>query len=303
MRKHDNPGRPNSASLGQTSPPEGYPYLPAACPHGLIRLRIYRPAPTTKSVNTDWLPNPRHTKPTLHMCQLRASYDRATNATLSRYKSRFHRYEECSVLHLPPLLRPSHICHPTSRRNPPYPPPRPNARHPTPIRHMCQLRPSYDHSTNSTPRRYESRFFSYEGVECSYLCVDANPLNIPAPTHDEIRQPRPTPQISLVGLSGPIRASYGSGTNGTVLRYKSLFRSYKPSPTPYLEWHRPPAEFPARQRLVLLRLTNIPQTIIAIMAQAAKPWYLAYTRRASLGLPWWRAGHPCQGKPGPVSGC
>ena len=119
-------------------------------------------------------------------------------------------------------------------RNPSPSPLSPTPRHPAPIRHMCQLRPSYDHSTNSTPPRYKSRFFSYESVESPYLRVDTNPPNIPSPNHDEIRRLRPAPQTPPMRLIRQLRPSYDHATNATPLRYKSLFSRYERSLTPYL---------------------------------------------------------------------
>ncbi len=195
MRKHDNPGRPNSASLRQTAPPEGYPYLPAACPHGLIRLRIYRPLPQRNPSTPPVTSISRRSPPMQLIRQLQPSYDDATNATPPRYESLFLSYERsCTPLSAMQPPSPNSQAHP-SRRNPSSPLSPSIPLHPTPTLHMCQLRPSYDHSTNSTPLRYESRFFSYESVEC----VDANTPNIPAANHDEIRQPRPDPQISPRG--------------------------------------------------------------------------------------------------------
>ena len=70
-----------------------------------------------------------------------------------------------------------------------------NPRHPPPMLHMCQLRPSYDHATNATLFRYESTFFRYEKCSiCSaspYLDRRRQPSNTPTSRHDEIRQAPP----------------------------------------------------------------------------------------------------------------
>ncbi len=122
-----------------------------------------------------------------------------------------------------------------------HPRPLSPTRHPAPTLHMCQLRPSYDHSTNSTPPRYKSRFFSYEGVESPYLRVDTNPPNVPSPNHDEIRQPTLTrPKCPMLHMC-QLRPSYDHATNATPLRYKSLFSRYEKCSMPLSERRtRPP---------------------------------------------------------------
>ena len=103
----------------------------------------------------------------------------------------------------------------------------PNPLHPTPIRHMCQLRPSYGHSTHSTPLRYKSLLSSYKecrNVECSHLCADTNPPNIP------LLQPRRNPPSQSHRRKPPpcdSFVSYGPGIacdecDASQIRKKSL---------------------------------------------------------------------------------
>ena len=89
--------------------------------------RRHRP-PKTPSPHHDEIRqplNPRRPTPMLHICQLRPSYDHATNATLFRYESPFVRYERCSMSIVSPYLgcrhQPSQRSRFTLRRNPPTP--------------------------------------------------------------------------------------------------------------------------------------------------------------------------------------
>ena len=123
--------------------------------------------------------------------------------------------------------------------------PLPNPRDPSPIRHTvsatAQLRPLYKFDTSQV----QTTFLQIRRVSkcrmAPYLAPPHRPPKTPSPHHDEIHQPHPVPRSTAVELLGPIRASYGSGTNGTLSRYKSLVHSYGPSSTPYLaqDYSRP----------------------------------------------------------------
>ncbi len=80
------------------------------------------------------------------------------------------------------------------------------------------------------------------------------------------------PKLHIVELSGPIRPSYGSGTNGTPLRYKSPVHSYKPSSTPYLRWHRTPPRFPPHPPQPTRRNTTTPQCFSSSQPSHSPKW-------------------------------
>ena len=141
---------------------------------------------------------------------------------------------------------------PTTPTRPTFPPatttksanPVPSAQT-APVRLIRQLRPRYNYATNATPFRYEENRSSYEERRTPLSGLRPSPTKDFPPCHDEIRQLKPRlGNLPAMELLGPIRASYGSGTNGTPLRYKSLVHSYKPSSTPYLSWYRPPPKCP-----------------------------------------------------------
>ncbi len=68
------------------------------------------------------------------------------------------------------------------RRNPPTPNPAPIPRRPPSILHMCQLRLRYDHSTLSTPLRYETTCSSYNGCRMPLSACRRQPVQHPRPT-------------------------------------------------------------------------------------------------------------------------
>ena len=70
-----------------------------------------------------------------------------------------------------------------------------NSRHPEPALRMCQLRRRYDHATNATLLRYKSLFPRYEKCSMPLSERRAHPSNILTPSHDDIRQPRPIPEV------------------------------------------------------------------------------------------------------------
>ena len=90
----------------------------------------------------------------------------------------------------------------------------------------------------------------------------------PLPTTTKSAKPVPPPQSPSVGLFVPIRASYGSGTNGTTFRYEKIRFTYEPSPTPYLRWHRPPPTFPPHTPKPLRRNTSNESATIVIQPLA-----------------------------------
>ena len=65
-----------------------------------------------------------------------------------------------------------------------------------PVRLIRQLRPRYNHATNATPFRYEENRSSYEERRTPLSGLRPSPTQDFPPCHDEIRQPRPAPEIS-----------------------------------------------------------------------------------------------------------
>ncbi len=65
-----------------------------------------------------------------------------------------------------------------------------------PVRLIRQLRPRYRHATNATPFRYEENRSSYEERRTPLSGLRPSPTQDFPPCHDEIRQPRPNPEIS-----------------------------------------------------------------------------------------------------------
>ncbi len=176
-------------------------------------------------------------------------------------------------------LRPPTYCHDEIRQ------PSSSPQHPAiqpPIRHMCQLRPSYDHSTNSTPFRYESRFLSYDRCRMSYLRVDTAPPNIPAQRPAEIRQPSPTRPSRLPCDSF---VSYGPDTPMRRMRRLSDTKKLAPATTTVARpiWRATVSNTnsrpihlnqhyetrPADQRLFAIRL--LPAKRFHVMAPAPRP--------------------------------
>ena len=300
MRKYDNPGQPNLASLRQPSPHEGYRTFPPPVP-----TASYNYAFTARSHDEIRQHRLSSQSPAAHpRCNSFVSYGPATTMQLMQLLPDTNRSFSATNGVARPYLRynrhrptPKRIRHDEIRQTL-FRPQSPSIQHPL---YTCV---SYGPATTTRQIRHSSdtnRVFSAMKVS-----------NVSTPTHStsplltttKSANHVPPPKSPLVELLGPIRASYGSGTNGTPLRYESLFRSYKPSPMPYLAWHRPPPKIPgtpngqscydlrtSRKRLSPSRSKRRSRGISRI-----PDGYLS-------GSLWWRAGHPCQGKPGPVSGC
>ncbi len=137
------------------------------------------------------------------------------------------------------------------RRNPP-----PSSYHQIPavrppILHMCQLRPSYDHSTNSTPPRYKLPFSRYEkcrNVECSPIWpYHASRPRFPSRITTKSATHASHPGIHPMQPIGQLWPSYDHETNETPPRYESNRYSYEERLTPYLAYYySPPNSRPIR---------------------------------------------------------
>ena len=84
-----------------------------------------------------------------------------------------------------------------------------NSRHSEPALRMCQLRRRYDHATNATLLRYKSLFPRYEKSSMPLSERRAHPSNILTPSHDDIRQPLPIPEVPR---SGTVWSQYEPAT-------------------------------------------------------------------------------------------
>ncbi len=141
-----------------------------------------------------------------------------------------------------PATQPAQDSLSTPRRNPPTP-------QSPPFNRPCYTCVSYGPATTmllmllfSDTNRHFSDTRSVARVSPSlsgpWVPTDQHPHTTPR-RNPLTLQPPQCPSVELVG---PIRASYGSGTNGTLPRYKQSAHSYGRSSTPYLAWNVSPLQ-------------------------------------------------------------
>ncbi len=155
-----------------------------------------------------------------------------------------------------------------------------------PILHMCQLRPSYDHSTNSTLLRYKQLFSRYgecRNVECPPIWPrDTAHSRLPLHATTKSGNTLPPSKSPPMRPDRQLRPRYGHATNATLFRYEKIRFSYEQRRTLYLARDRAQLGFPPHSPQATLRNTYIFQLLssfgllqrtIPVSCPALRPWH------------------------------